>query len=113
MGATHYSTAVDMWSVGCIFGILLFRHASYIINFAYCVVSSTMVMNLQFCLFPILAELVTKQALFAGDSELQQLLHIFRFLRYDMVFAVLLCASFLAIINLYRLLGNSLQVIWR
>ncbi|KAK1393476.1 cell division control protein 2-like [Heracleum sosnowskyi] len=45
MGATHYSTAVDMWSVGCIF-----------------------------------AELITKQALFAGDSELQQLLHIFRLL---------------------------------
>ncbi|KVI05206.1 hypothetical protein Ccrd_016525 [Cynara cardunculus var. scolymus] len=45
LGATHYSTAVDMWSVGCIF-----------------------------------AELITKTALFAGDSELQQLLHIFRML---------------------------------
>lgn len=43
LGATHYSTAVDIWSVGCIF-----------------------------------AELITKQALFPGDSELQQLLHIFR-----------------------------------
>nr|GMD63781.1 cyclin-dependent kinase B2-2 [Ipomoea batatas] len=45
LGATHYSTAVDMWSVGCIF-----------------------------------AELVTQQAIFTGDSELQQLLHIFRLL---------------------------------
>ncbi|KAK4280017.1 hypothetical protein QN277_011702 [Acacia crassicarpa] len=45
LGATHYSMAVDMWSVGCIF-----------------------------------AELVTKQALFPGDSELQQLLDIFRLL---------------------------------
>ncbi|CAM8979343.1 unnamed protein product [Rhodiola kirilowii] len=45
LGATHYSTAVDMWSVACIF-----------------------------------AELVTKQPLFPGDSELQQLLHIFRLL---------------------------------
>ncbi|KAL8149989.1 cyclin-dependent kinase B2-1-like [Apium graveolens] len=45
LGATHYSTAVDMWSVGCIF-----------------------------------AELVTTKALFSGDSELQQLLHIFRLL---------------------------------
>ncbi|KAF6174205.1 hypothetical protein GIB67_033737 [Kingdonia uniflora] len=45
MGATHYSTPVDMWSVGCIF-----------------------------------AELATNQALFPGDSELQQLLHIFRLL---------------------------------
>ncbi|XP_010927310.1 cyclin-dependent kinase B2-1 [Elaeis guineensis] len=43
LGATHYSTPVDMWSIGC-----------------------------------ILAELVTTQALFPGDSELQQLLHIFR-----------------------------------
>ncbi|KAJ4747421.1 Cyclin-dependent kinase 2 [Rhynchospora pubera] len=43
LGDTHYSTPVDMWSVGCIF-----------------------------------AELVTTQALFQGDSELQQLLHIFR-----------------------------------
>jgi len=45
LGATHYSTPVDMWSVGCIF-----------------------------------AELATNQPLFAGDSELQQLLLIFRLL---------------------------------
>lgn len=45
LGSTHYSTAVDMWSVACIF-----------------------------------AELITKQALFPGDSELQQLLLIFRLL---------------------------------
>ncbi|WVZ88222.1 hypothetical protein U9M48_034766 [Paspalum notatum var. saurae] len=45
LGATHYSTGVDMWSVGCIF-----------------------------------AEMVRRQALFPGDSELQQLLHIFRLL---------------------------------
>ncbi|KAL6646155.1 hypothetical protein ACP70R_017763 [Stipagrostis hirtigluma subsp. patula] len=45
LGATHYSTPVDMWSVGCIF-----------------------------------AELVTNQPLFAGDSEVQQLLHIFKLL---------------------------------
>ncbi|XP_077210359.1 cell division control protein 2 homolog D-like [Tasmannia lanceolata] len=45
LGATHYSTPVDVWSVGCIF-----------------------------------AELVTTRALFQGDSELQQLLHIFRLL---------------------------------
>ncbi|TKW11154.1 hypothetical protein SEVIR_6G215250v4 [Setaria viridis] len=45
LGATHYSTPVDMWSVGCIF-----------------------------------AELVTNNPLFPGDSELQQLLHIFKLL---------------------------------
>ncbi|KAF8084419.1 hypothetical protein N665_0718s0012 [Sinapis alba] len=45
LGATHYSTAVDIWSVGCIF-----------------------------------AELVNKHVIFAGESELQQLLRIFRLL---------------------------------
>ncbi|KAG2585340.1 hypothetical protein PVAP13_6KG384006 [Panicum virgatum] len=45
LGARHYSTPVDMWSVGCIF-----------------------------------AELVTNNPLFPGDSELQQLLHIFKLL---------------------------------
>ncbi|KAJ9179713.1 hypothetical protein P3X46_008047 [Hevea brasiliensis] len=45
LGSTHYSTAVDMWSVGCIF-----------------------------------AEMVRRQALFPGDSEFQQLLHVFRLL---------------------------------
>jgi cyclin-dependent kinase len=45
LGASHYSTPVDIWSVGCIF-----------------------------------AELSRKSPLFPGDSELQQLLHIFRLL---------------------------------
>ncbi|CAI9112568.1 OLC1v1013034C1 [Oldenlandia corymbosa var. corymbosa] len=45
LGSTHYSTGVDMWSVGCIF-----------------------------------AEMARRQALFPGDSEFQQLLHIFRLL---------------------------------
>ncbi|MEW5303981.1 MAG: hypothetical protein WDW36_006624 [Sanguina aurantia] len=45
LGSTHYSTPVDIWSVGCIF-----------------------------------AELVRKAPLFPGDSELQQLLHIFKLL---------------------------------
>ena len=45
LGGSHYSTPVDIWSVGCIF-----------------------------------AELARKQPLFPGDSELQQLLHIFKLL---------------------------------
>ena len=45
LGCTHYSPAVDVWSVACIFG-----------------------------------ELARKQALLPGDSELQQLLHIFKLL---------------------------------
>ncbi|KAJ1439918.1 Serine/threonine-protein kinase, active site [Sesbania bispinosa] len=44
LGSTHYSTGVDMWSVGCIF-----------------------------------AEMARRQALFAGDSEFQQLLNIFKY----------------------------------
>jgi serine/threonine protein kinase len=43
--STHYSTRVDIWSVGCIF-----------------------------------AEMVRRLALFPGDSEFQQSLHIFRLL---------------------------------
>eukprot|EP00270_Netrium_digitus_P009733 TRINITY_DN2979_c0_g1_i1.p1 TRINITY_DN2979_c0_g1~~TRINITY_DN2979_c0_g1_i1.p1 ORF type:complete len:309 (+),score=70.09 TRINITY_DN2979_c0_g1_i1:479-1405(+) len=45
LGATYYSTPVDIWSVGCIF-----------------------------------AEMARKTPLFPGDSELQQLLHIFKLL---------------------------------
>mmetsp|Transcript_19263 Transcript_19263/g.31168 ORF Transcript_19263/g.31168 Transcript_19263/m.31168 type:complete len:326 (-) Transcript_19263:522-1499(-) len=45
LGGSHYSTPVDIWSVGCIF-----------------------------------AELARKQPLFPGDSELQQLLHVFKLL---------------------------------
>ncbi|KAL9316517.1 hypothetical protein ACSQ67_017518 [Phaseolus vulgaris] len=45
LGSTHYSTGVDIWSVGCIF-----------------------------------AEMVRRQALFPGDSEFQQLIHIFKML---------------------------------
>eukprot|EP01016_Furgasonia_blochmanni_P051242 TRINITY_DN8042_c0_g1_i1.p1 TRINITY_DN8042_c0_g1~~TRINITY_DN8042_c0_g1_i1.p1 ORF type:complete len:230 (+),score=46.72 TRINITY_DN8042_c0_g1_i1:358-1047(+) len=45
LGELSYSTAVDMWSVGCIF-----------------------------------AELITKQALFQGDSDVDQIFKIFRIL---------------------------------
>mmetsp|Transcript_18778 Transcript_18778/g.26017 ORF Transcript_18778/g.26017 Transcript_18778/m.26017 type:complete len:329 (+) Transcript_18778:115-1101(+) len=45
LGGTHYSTPVDIWSIGCIFAEMAHRHP-----------------------------------LFPGDSELQQLLHIFKLL---------------------------------
>jgi len=45
LGSRHYATAMDIWSVGCIF-----------------------------------AELVTRKPFFAGDSEIDQLFHIFRIL---------------------------------
>ena len=43
LGSRHYSTAVDIWSIGCIF-----------------------------------AEMVKREPLFAGDSEIDQLFRIFR-----------------------------------
>ncbi|KAK3014332.1 hypothetical protein RJ639_008925, partial [Escallonia herrerae] len=82
MGSTHYSTAVDMWSVGCIFGTIslhtVFRE-SFLLDTQNLTTRVTKVQR-SFSLICILAELVTKQALFPGDSELQQLLHIFRLL---------------------------------
>lgn len=44
LGSRHYSTALDMWSVGCIF-----------------------------------AEMVMRQPLFPGDSEIDEIFRIFRF----------------------------------
>ncbi|KAL6999306.1 Cyclin-dependent kinase B2-2 [Sarracenia purpurea var. burkii] len=68
LGATHYSTAVDMCFTK------LNEHF-------YHLCTSVHIAFFKFFLFHLtLAELVTKQALFPGDSELQQLLHIFRLL---------------------------------
>ena len=50
LGDKHYSPAVDIWSVGCIF-----------------------------------AEMATKQALFPGDSEIDELYKIFRHAMLGMV----------------------------
>lgn len=58
LGATHYSTPVDMWSVGCIF-----------------------------------AEMAHKSPLFPGDSELQQLLHIFKCATTLVFFFSLACGT--------------------
>lgn len=43
LGSRHYSTAIDMWSVGC-----------------------------------IIAEMATRQPLFPGDSEIDEIFRIFR-----------------------------------
>ena len=68
LGGTHYSTPVDMWSVGCIFGAPL-RYCSC----AACADEELVPTDPQ----PT-AELARKTPLFPGDSELQQLLHIFK-----------------------------------
>ncbi|CAH8333066.1 unnamed protein product [Eruca vesicaria subsp. sativa] len=62
LGETYYSTGVDMWSVGCIFGI-----------------SDLWKSYLRYWLFLHAAEMIWRQVLFHGDSEFQQLLRIFRF----------------------------------
>ena len=60
-GATHYSTAVDMWSVGCVFGTFYsLQYQSLLIE-----TTETNVVSLT-----LTAELVTNQAILAGDSEL-------------------------------------------
>lgn len=62
---------------------------------------------------PILAELVTNQALFPGDSELQQLLQIFRLVKLP-GFLFLVCflvESNVCIFNA-RLLGTPNEEMW-
>ena len=67
LGGTHYSTPVDMWSVGCIFGAP--RRVP---------TSLASACSQRLTLLPPPAELARKTPLFPGDSELQQLLHIFK-----------------------------------
>ena len=65
LGATHYSTAVDMWSVGCVFGT--FYSLQYQFSLIKTTDSDSNVVSLT-----LTAELVTNQAILAGDSELQR-----------------------------------------
>lgn len=58
LGSRHYSTALDMWSVGCIF-----------------------------------AEMVMRQPLFPGDSEIDEIFRIFRCVRATLPPPPLSCAS--------------------
>ena len=39
----------------------------------------SLIKSLSFCLFLCAAEMVRRQALFPGDSEFQQLIHIFKY----------------------------------
>ncbi|KAL2321482.1 hypothetical protein Fmac_025861 [Flemingia macrophylla] len=68
LGATHYSTGVDIWSVGCIFGFDLSNMMMLI------AVPSSLINSSSF------AEMARRQALFPGDSEFQQLINIFKIL---------------------------------
>ena len=70
LGGTHYSTPVDMWSAGCIFGAPASRAS-------LCPCAHP----------PAAAELARKTPLFPGDSELQQLLHIFKCVALPLVSA--------------------------
>jgi cyclin-dependent kinase len=86
LGCTHYAPAVDMWSVGCMFAELVRKvsrgldsHTSFLfppplslfkpkLTFALMLPNAT-------AHIPCL-----QQAIFPGDSELQQLLHVFKLL---------------------------------
>ena len=71
LGSCHYSTPVDVWSVGCIF-----------------------------------AEMVTQRPLFPGDSEIDELFRIFRYLSRRWVLTAL---YFSVAVNDIRLLSVLLD----
>uniref|UniRef100_A0A3Q1BFE1 cyclin-dependent kinase n=1 Tax=Amphiprion ocellaris TaxID=80972 RepID=A0A3Q1BFE1_AMPOC len=60
LGCKYYSTAVDVWSLGCIFAEMVIHS----------VLSSTRKRTKESC--------ITRRALFPGDSEIDQLFRIFR-----------------------------------
>lgn len=115
LGSTHYSTAVDMWSVACIFGIDPLHSFFNLWTWAIFPYLPDLIWSL--CFFWTAAELVTKTALFPGDSELQQLLHIFRLNMTSLTsdFSALFIAIhvLLCIIDIVcRLLGTPNEEVW-
>ncbi|POW07281.1 hypothetical protein PSTT_08395, partial [Puccinia striiformis] len=75
LGSRHYSTGVDMWSVGCIIGrtkvhTLFLRHQ--ICKLTFSLDASINVFSL--------AEMISRQPLFPGDSEIDEIFRIFRLL---------------------------------
>lgn len=86
LGCTHYAPAVDMWSVGCIFAELVRKvsKATHPIGISSGSEYTRTDLKLHYAIpapNPTLTYLGgPQQALFPGDSELQQLLHIFKLL---------------------------------
>lgn len=74
LGSRHYSTAIDMWSVGC-----------------------------------IIAEMATRQPLFPGDSEIDEIFRIFRQVVFFFRFG---CKRLVRLIPNRRVLGTPDEDVW-
>ncbi len=73
LGCKYYSTAVDIWSLGCIFAEMVFIFLNVHIILLLLIVC--------FFTFDTLSGFsyqITRRALFPGDSEIDQLFRIFR-----------------------------------
>lgn len=77
LGSRHYSTAIDMWSVGC-----------------------------------IIAEMATRQPLFPGDSEIDEIFRIFRQVVFFFFFFVLVAKRLVWLIFNRRVLGTPDEDVW-
>ncbi|OXG15079.1 cyclin-dependent kinase 1 [Cryptococcus neoformans Ze90-1] len=79
LGSRHYSTAIDMWSVGC-----------------------------------IVAEMATRQPLFPGDSEIDEIFRIFRQVVISLFFFFFALLSRLVVLILknHRVLGTPDEDVW-
>lgn len=88
LGSRHYSTGVDVWSIGCIFG-----------------------------------EMIQRQPLFPGDSEIDEIFRIFRYVSFAFIYTspgliTFLCESLLTILMPFllcipnRLLGTPDEDAW-
>ncbi|KAJ8396311.1 hypothetical protein AAFF_G00018880 [Aldrovandia affinis] len=77
LGCKYYSTAVDIWSIGCIFAemvvTLWYRAPEILLGCKY--YSTAVDIWSIGCIF---AEMATERPLFPGDSEIDQLFRIFR-----------------------------------
>lgn len=78
LGGTHYSTPVDMWSAGCIFGAPTFASCLSSQPLALRTSARNSLLFASRACVRSAAEMARKTPLFPGDSELQQLLHIFK-----------------------------------
>uniref|UniRef100_A0A8D0EEV9 cyclin-dependent kinase n=1 Tax=Salvator merianae TaxID=96440 RepID=A0A8D0EEV9_SALMN len=75
LGCKYYSTAVDIWSIGCIFAEMSSQH--YQSEKVITLVGLVFYPCPPFCSY-LKGKPVTRKALFPGDSEIDQLFRIFR-----------------------------------
>uniref|UniRef100_A0AAR2KYX7 cyclin-dependent kinase n=1 Tax=Pygocentrus nattereri TaxID=42514 RepID=A0AAR2KYX7_PYGNA len=73
LGCKYYSTAVDIWSLGCIFAEMVRDHCRCSLDFGWGKIINSSIHPEFFS-----NESITRRALFPGDSEIDQLFRIFR-----------------------------------